>query len=120
MPKVIGRNRNTADSAQHSVVTVSSTTAVKIADANENRIFFEVSAPPVGVLNNHDYCVFIRLYAAADNNDEKGIWLGSYQVGNDSLFRGNWCMPSGDIYTGEISAILCPGNSDINVYVTEY
>jgi hypothetical protein len=119
--RTIGRNRNTTDTASIvSKITINSSTATTIAAANPNRIFFEVFAPPVGVSNNHDYCAFLRPYPAAQDNVAHGAWIGSYQVGNDSLFKGEWRMPSDNIYTGEFSAILCTGQSDINIYIVEY
>lgn len=121
MRKVIGRNINTTPTASIvSTVTVNDSTAVVVAPANPDRIFLEISAPPVGVTNNHDYCVFLRLYAASQDNTPHGLWLGSYQVGNDSLFKGVWRMPQGDIYTGEVSAILCAGDADVILHITEY
>ena len=117
MTQSIGRNRNTNDVADvKPPITLNDTTAVVLAAANPNRIFFRVGIVPV----NDDLNVFVRLYAASDDNLERGIWIGQFIMGNNVFFVPSWPMPSDNIYPGEISAILKSGVPDLDVYVTEY
>ena len=90
------------------------TTSMKIADANDDRIFFEVNLG--GGSSNES--VFIKLQPASADNDEKGVWIGRRLSGNDAYLTSSWRMPETEIYTGEISAISESGTVDI--YVTEY
>ena len=115
--RMIGRTQNKHDSANVSdPIILNDTTAVIISSANVSRIFFQAFVTP-GI---SDFGCFIRLYAATVDNSARGIWVGSYQFGNDTYFSDNWKMPNDNIYTGEISAILEAGNADRAIYVTEY
>lgn len=117
MPVLTGRTRNENDtSVVSSPIVLNSTTAVTISSANSKRMFFECCVTP----ETASFCVFIRLYPASQDNSAKGFWVGSYQSGNDVYFKPDWRMPVDTIYTGEISAILCPGEDDKEIYVTEY
>ena len=95
-------------------ISLNDATAVKIADANDSRGFFEVNMLP-GIANK---CVFIRLYAKDDDNIKRGGWIGQFNQGNDVFFSPEWRMSGKKVYTGEISAIVQAGAQD--VYVTEY
>lgn len=104
MGAIIGRNTNTCDTAFHSgAIATNITTSVKILDANPLRIFFCVNN------DNAQQGVWIKLQAAALDDDKKGIFLPA---------KSAWQMPSDNIYTGEICAIANVGTPD--VYVTQY
>lgn len=108
MVKTIGRNTNVNDTAIISdAIALNETTSVKIADVNPNRIFFYVTN------NGSSDAVWVKLQAAAVDNDKKGIWVEKKEVAESF-----WQMPVDNIYTGEISAIS--NSSDPDVYVTEY
>lgn len=110
MTRSIGRNVNTTD--EPDVVdpqAVGDTTAVKIADANPDRMGFTVNN---GV--EPSKAVWIReIPASVDATTKKGRIL--HEVGKGI---GTWNMEEHKIYTGEISAISESGTND--VYVTEY
>ena len=115
MTTTIGRNINRADTNMICTsVNLNSSTAVKLADANPNRIFFNVNING----NASDTSIFIKLQAASVDNDKCGIWIGRRLDEDGSYFKVDWEMPSDNIYTGEISAIMQSGN--YTVYVTEY
>ena len=105
--KTIGKNRNTTDKAFTPQITLNATTATKVSSANTKRIFFEVNNNEA----NKDF--WLRLYPADKDNLKRGIFITS-KTGS-RLF---WCMPSDNIYTGEISAISDTGGPV--AYVTEY
>lgn len=117
MPSFIQRTRNTNDTASvPAAITLNDTTAVVIAVANLERQYFQVNVLPAVL----DTCVFIRLYAAGDDNDAVGDWIGRFNFANDVFFKPSWRMTPDNIYTGEISAILIAGAADEDVYITEY
>lgn len=107
MVKSIGRNININDEAVLSDAIVLGVTSEKIADADPERIFFHVTN------NASNQAVWIKLQPTADDDDMKGIFLGSKNSGNNS-----WEMPMDNIYTGEICAVADSGTP--SVYVTEY
>ena len=109
MTFVIGGNRNVNDTASIPAgITLNATTSVKIADANEDRMFFRVDNDS----NMND--VWVKLQAASVDDDQKGIFLQDFPTGTVTA----WEMPPDNIYTGEISAIADSGNPE--VFVTEY
>lgn len=114
----IGRTRNFNDVADvKQPITVTSSAAVTIAAANDKRIYFSASA----FSDSQDVRkLFLRFYPAAQDNDNRGEILGWDQGGNDVFFTLRYSMPVDNIYTGEISAILAPGQPDIDLYVVEY
>lgn len=89
---------------------------ILLAAANDARMSFEVDILPKFT----DVSIFIRLYPVAQDNLQRGYWIGRFNMANDTFFRPFWKMPDGNVYTGEISAIMVPGPiADENVYVTE-
>lgn len=103
MTRKIGRTRNFNDTAIVSpAISLNSTTSTKIADSDENRIFF-------AIVNDTSRDVWLKLQAAAVDNILKGILLHK---------NSYWEMSPDNIYTGEISAISVTGTPD--VFVTEY
>lgn len=115
MSRVIGRNRNTCEEVEQiEDYSLNATTATKIADANPDRIFFNVN------INGSagDVSIFIKLQAASVDNDKCGIWIGRLLDEDGSYFNVEWEMPPDNIYTGEISAIMSSGTH--TVHVTEY
>jgi len=112
--KTIGRNRNTTDTATSSPVALNSSTAVKLADANPNRIFFNVTING----GSSDERIFIKLQAASIDNVKTGIWIGRSLDEDGSYFKVDWEMSPDNIYTGEISAIMDSGSH--TVHFTEY
>lgn len=103
-----GRTFNTNDTADvKGGITLNASTSVTIAVANPNRIFFYVDS------NFPEKACRIKLQPAAEDNDQKGIFLNEKEKG-----KTWWQMPSDNIYPGEISAIAVDGNPV--VYVTEY
>jgi len=107
MTKRIGKNRNTNDQSSSNEVSLNSSTAVTISGEDLRRVMIDV--------NNNDNAqgFWLRLYPASQDNTKHGIFITSK---NGS--RPFWTMPSGDIYTGEISAIADGGAP--TAYVTEY
>ncbi len=106
--KNIGRSRNVSDTAKLSpAIPLNSLTSTKIADANEDRIFFQVEN------NFSEKQVWIKLQAASVDDEKKGIFLHKNVQG-----IGSWEMTPDNFYTGEISAIAEDGNP--LVYITEY
>jgi len=104
MAKTIGKNMNVTDSATMSnSIALNTSTDVKIADVNADRIFFCVNN------NGNNNGCWIKLQAQGVDSDHKGIYIGP---------KGNFIMPADNIYTGEICAIADVGSPD--VYVTEY
>lgn len=100
MTKSIGRNRNTNDESTLSdAIALNDTTSVKIADANPDRTFFNIS-------NTTGKQVWLKYQAASVDNDKKGIAVWA-RTGRD-MTPDNW-------YTGEISAIADSGTPDVNV-----
>jgi hypothetical protein len=90
MAKLIGRTINKTDVAIVSEeITLNTSTPIKIADANENRMFFEFC--------NHSAVsdVYLRLKPAGDTSG----------MGTLVQKKEPWRMPPDNIYTGEISAI---------------
>jgi len=105
----IGRNINRNDTADVKAgVALNSSTSVKIADANPDRIFFHVNN---GV--EPDKACWIKLHAEDEDDDKHGILV--HEIGKGI---GHWEMPPDNIYTGEISAIA--EDTPCTVYVTEY
>lgn len=107
MAKKIERTTNRNTQAQVAVTALNDATAVVIASADADRIYFQV---------NHDNAamgVWIRLYPAAQDNDKRGIFL-TPKTGSSVT----WEMPVDNVYVGEISAIAEVGNP--NAYTTEY
>jgi len=108
MGKRIERRANTTDEAIiGSGITLNTSTSVKIADANADRLFFDV--------NNDDASqgFWVKLQAASVDDDKKGIFITS-----KTGARPFWCMPVDNIYTGEISAIAVAATP--TAYITEY
>lgn len=100
----VGRNVNSNNVSNITSVALNSTTTVKISDAKEKdkMIFFAIS-------NNSTKDVWLKLQAAAVDDDKKGIFMpkGSY-----------WEMPPDNVYIGEISAIA--DNGTPTIFITEY
>ena len=111
---IIGRNVNTHDEAVTTIISLNSTTAVTLKVANSSRIQFSVALAP----GSFDVDVYIRYYAATTDNIKKGYVLTRRLLGNDNLFYPVHCTTPDNIYTGEISAIVESGTTD--VFVTEY
>ena len=108
MTQIIGKNRNVNNVATISTgIALSSSTTVKIADANDKRTFFHVDN------GGSTQGIFLKLQKAIEDDDKKGIFITG-KSGN----KPYWQMPPGDIYTGEISAIADTGTP--NAFVTEY
>lgn len=99
---LLGRNVNTNTDAVLSNVALNATTSTTIKIANDARRFFAVS-------NNSTKDVWLKLQAAAVDDDKKGIFMpkGSY-----------WEMPPDNVYIGEISAIA--DNGSPTIFITEY
>ena len=92
---------NTSDTATVSdAITVTSTTSVKISDAEEHRV-------GIGIYVK-DAPVWIKMQPASTDNDKKGFYLPAGQ-----MLEMN-CL---SMYTGEISAIA--EGADAEIYVTE-
>lgn len=108
MAQTVGRNTNRNDTAVLSdPIELNAVTSAKIADAKPvgsvpARTVFMVSNP-----SNEN--IWIKLQAAAVDNDKKGIYIPR---------GGYWEMTPDNIYTGEISAIA--ESETPNIYVTEY
>ena len=111
---IIGRNKNTNETATVTSYPLNSVTATIIALPNDKRIHFSVCLD-YGIT---DEDVAIRLYSAGTDNLVKGEILTRRTASNDSLFRPSWTMMVDNIYTGEISAITASGL--MVVHVTEY
>lgn len=108
MTQKIERNRNTNNVATvKSAIELNNSTSVKIADANPDRIYFYISN------DGSTEAIWIKLQAAAVDNDKKGIHLNK-----KGIAPSTWQMPSDNIYTGEICAIA-DANAP-NIFVTEY
>lgn len=108
MAVFIGGNLNKNDVAvQVFGYEVNSSMATTISIVNLERIFFHVAN------NFADKAIWVRLYPAAQDNIKRGIFLNGKEQG-----RTDWDMPSGAIYTGEISVVAEEDTHDI--YVTEY
>lgn len=105
MAKQVGRNRNITDTAVTDVVNVNSSTAQTLVAANPDRIGLIVS-------NDSNQELWIRYYPAADDNDQKGIFLENNR-------SGHWEMPTDNIYTGEVSVIMDSGGTK-TISFTEY
>lgn len=104
----LGRNINKADIATVSdAIAVNTSTSVKVADANPDRIFLHINN------DANDLAFWIKLQPASIDNDKKGIFADKEAKG-----RFDWEMPSDNIYTGEISVVSDASNQ--NIYVTEY
>lgn len=114
MGKTIWRNINTTDSATSQAIALNSSTAVKIADANDHRIFFNVTID----WSSGDESIYIKLQAASVDNNKTWIWIGRRLDEDWSYFKVDWEMPTDNIYTWEISAIMSSGTH--TVHVTEY
>lgn len=91
-----------SNSSVISSIVLNNTTAVKISDANVDRTFFVVS-------NNSGQDIWIKLQAAAINNNKNGMFL---------FRRTIYEMPIENVYKGEISAIA--DNGDPTIFITEY
>ncbi len=74
MAKVIDRNVNANDTAEISAgITLNISTSVKIADANEDRIYFSAEC------NAETASAWLKLQAATvDNNDGDSIWIMTF------------------------------------------
>ena len=89
-------NRN--NEASHGLITANQTTAVTLVVANIERIGLTIT-------NTSNQSAWIRFKTAATDNTKHGIFLSSNEP---------WTMPSGSIYTGEVSVILDSGiNKDV-------
>ena len=107
-------NVNTNTVATVTTVSLNSTTATKIADAKLDRIYLSVALKP----GTTDRDVYIRLYAAATNDNKEGEPLARRLNEDGSYFQLFWRMLPSNIYTGEASAIVESGSVD--VHVTEF
>jgi len=89
MLTAVAATGGTSASATITDIAVNSSTSVVVKAASTGFIHFSVS-------NETEDRVWIKLQAAATDNDKKGIMLekGDY-----------WEMPTDSLYTGEISAI---------------
>ena len=114
MTLVIGVGYNTNDEATVKSVSVGSSTAVTLVDANPDRISFRATIDG----QTNDRTLFIRYYPAATDNTKHGNVLTKKLDEDGSFFRIEDTMTPGNIYTGEISAIALSGT--VTVYVTEY
>lgn len=111
----LGRTRNVSDTVVTNTYTINSTTATKIADVNDRRVYFSATLAP----GNDDIDVIIRYYPAAQDNTKHGTdVLTRYRASNDNRFHLRHVMTPDTIYTGEISAICQSGSVDI--FVTEF
>ncbi len=111
-----GGNLNTNDEADvKSGIILNTTTSIKIADANPERIHFEVSIipDPSGAKS-----LVIKNQPASKDNDIKGNWLGVIIMGNNTGFRTFYELPTSNPYTGEVSAQAIEGEP--TVFVTEW
>lgn len=98
MSKTIGRNVNKTDvGGDKSPVTLNSSTATKILDANDDRISYTISNP-----NSQD--VWIKEQAATVDNLKQGKIL---------FKRSVYESPTDNIYTGEVSAISVSGSPSV-------
>jgi len=103
MAKRLERKSNTTDTAiLSSGIILNTSTSVKIADANDDRIAFYLS-------NDSFQDIWLKLQAASVDNDQKGILI---------FRRSVYEMPRDNWYTGEISAMADTGSPII--FVTEY
>jgi len=103
-----GRSSNTNDESDVSgAIALNTATAVTIAAANEDRIFFHVDN------DDNTQGFWVRLYPAAQDDLKVGIFITG-KNGNSSA----WEMPTDNVYTGEISAIAAQGSPD--AYITEF
>ncbi len=121
MTKSLNSNFNFNDtSIVSSPILVNNATAVKILDAQTDIVnfnsFIEFNILP----SNANVSMFIRPYPAVQDNDRRGVWIGRFNMGNDTFFRSFWRMPETSLYTGEWSAILAPGNLPENVYASAW
>ena len=108
------RNINTASIATQTLVGCNATTSTTLVPANEARSYFSVWLEP-----DDDFeAVFIKLQAASVDNNKVGIVLYRNTAGDTNLLVPKWEMPTGAIYTGEISAIT--DSATVDLYVTEY
>lgn len=112
----IERTRNTNPIANVFLPIAVGETAVKLADPRNDRLYFQVDVLP----DVSDVNIAIRLYPAADDDTWRGDWIGRFNFGNDVFFKPFWRMTPDNIYTGEISAIVMPGDPTVDLYVTEY
>lgn len=95
MVKTIGRNTNTNDVGDDkATVTLNSTTATKVLDANDDRINAEV-------MNFSNHFIFIKEQAASVDNVKTGEPVAPW---------GNYKTRPDNMYTGEISAISLEGS----------
>lgn len=103
MTKKIGQNINTNDTAELSgYIALNNSSSVTIQLAKPDRTFWCISNP-------ENFAIFVKFQGASIDNIKNGIKI----EGN-----GYWEMPSGDKYTGEISAIA---ESDTpEVFTTQY
>lgn len=98
-----GRTRNINDETSDSgAITLNATTAIKVADANADRLTFTFSNPS-------SKQVWLKFQAASIDNNKTGIVVFARTV---------YEMPVDNTYIGEISAISESGSPD--VYVIEY
>ena len=100
---LLRRNFNQKSSATLSSGITVNTTSVVAKTANTDRRYLAISA------TGND--VFVKLQAAADDDDSKGIMLASGLT---------WEMPTDAIYTGEISCIKDGVGPSATIFVTEY
>ena len=108
------RTTNTNDTATISSVALNSSTSVKLVDANPNRLFFNVTID----WSSSDNSIYIKLKAASIDNNKVWIWIWRRLDEDWSYFKVDWEMPTDNIYTGEISAIMSSWTH--TVHVTEY
>lgn len=111
MALMIGREQNTTDSVTVTTVTINSVTATTLLAANPKRIYAKVSLDS----GTNDEEAFIREYAAATDNIQRGELLARITSGNDNLFKSLYATMPDNVYTGEISAISAAGTFDVHV-----
>lgn len=95
----IGSTRNFNAVASTTVVALNASTAVKIADARDDRIYLYIS-------NESAFTIYIKTQASTVDNLKVGIRI----LKNDA-----YEFPVGNMYTGEVSAISMTDNPDVTV-----
>jgi len=98
----IGQRRNTNDSSTTTEISLNASTSTTVKAAGINFIVFTFSNPS-------SKKVLLKLQAASVDNLKEGIVVFPKTV---------YEMPTGNLYTGEISAISESGTPDI--FVTQY
>ena len=99
LQEIAGDTGGDASTATITQPVLNSTTSTKIKDSGSDFVGFAVS-------NESTIDIWIKFQPASDDNDKKGIFLER---------GGFYEMPTGQRYTGEISAISDSGTPTINV-----